>query len=38
MGSGGCRSAEYLRIGVPLNLVDFITVLFPLPWLWRLAG
>jgi di/tricarboxylate transporter len=36
MGPGGYRFIDYLRVGVPLTLVVFITVMVLLPILWPL--
>lgn len=37
MGPGGYRFADYLKVGVPLTLVVFVTVMALLPWLWPLT-
>jgi di/tricarboxylate transporter len=37
MGPGGYRFVDYLKIGVPLTLVIFVTVMFLLPIFWPLA-
>lgn len=37
MGPGGYRFVDYLKLGVPLTIVVFITVMLLLPWLWPLA-
>ena len=36
MGPGGYRFIDYLKVGVPLTIVVFITVMFLLPILWPL--
>ena len=36
MGPGGYRFVDYLKVGVPLTIVVFITVMFLLPILWPL--
>ena len=36
MGPGGYRFVDYLRLGVPLTLVVFVTTMILLPWLWPL--
>ncbi len=38
MGPGGYRFADYLKAGVPLTIVVFITVMVLLPILWPLAA
>jgi len=37
MGPGGYRFVDYLRVGVPLTIVVFITVMILLPILWPLT-
>jgi di/tricarboxylate transporter len=37
MGPGGYRFVDYIKVGVPLTIVVFITVMFLLPILWPLA-
>ena len=37
MGPGGYRFVDYLKIGVPLTLVIFVTVMFLLPIFWPLV-
>ena len=37
MGPGGYRFVDYLKVGVPLTIVVFITVMVLLPILWPLA-
>ncbi len=37
MGPGGYRFVDYLKVGVPLTIVVFITVMFLLPVLWPLV-
>lgn len=37
MGPGGYRFVDYLKVGVPLTIVVFITVMVLLPVLWPLA-
>lgn len=37
MGPGGYRFVDYLKVGVPLTLVVFVTVMAVLPWLWPLT-
>ena len=37
MGPGGYRFVDYIKVGVPLTIVVFITVMFLLPILWQLA-
>jgi len=37
MGPGGYRFVDYLKLGVPLTIVVFITVMVLLPILWPLA-
>ncbi|MDZ7644464.1 MAG: SLC13 family permease [Woeseiaceae bacterium] len=36
MGPGGYRFVDYLKVGVPLTIVVFITTMVLLPWLWPL--
>ena len=38
MGPGGYRFVDYLKVGVPLTIVVFITVMILLPILWPLAA
>jgi di/tricarboxylate transporter len=38
MGPGGYRFVDYLKVGVPLTIVVFITVMFLLPVLWPLQA
>jgi di/tricarboxylate transporter len=37
MGPGGYRFIDYLKVGVPLTIVVFITVMFLLPIMWPLV-
>lgn len=37
MGPGGYRFVDYLKVGVPLTILVFITVMLVLPLLWPLA-
>ena len=37
MGPGGYKFADYIRLGLPLTIVVFITVMFMLPLLWPLS-
>ena len=37
MGPGGYRFVDYIKVGVPLTIVVFITVMIVLPLLWPLA-
>lgn len=37
MGPGGYRFVDYLKVGVPLTIIVFITVMFLLPLLWPLT-
>jgi len=37
MGPGGYRFVDYLKVGVPLTIVVFVTVMILLPILWPLA-
>jgi len=37
MGPGGYRFVDYIKVGVPLTIVVFITVMFLLPVLWPLS-
>jgi di/tricarboxylate transporter len=37
MGPGGYRFVDYLKIGIPLTLVIFVTVMFLLPIFWPLV-
>ena len=37
MGPGGYKFADYLKLGLPLTLVVFVTVMVLLPILWPLA-
>ena len=37
MGPGGYRFVDYIKVGVPLTIVVFITVMFLLPILWPLT-
>lgn len=36
MGPGGYRFRDFLRVGLPLTLLLFVTVLGVLPWFWPL--
>ena len=38
MGPGGYRFVDYLKIGVPLTLVVFVTVMLVLPMFWPLGN
>jgi di/tricarboxylate transporter len=38
MGPGGYRFVDYIKVGVPLTIVVFITVMFLLPILWPLTA
>ncbi|MDG2288474.1 MAG: SLC13 family permease [Woeseiaceae bacterium] len=38
MGPGGYRFVDYLKVGVPLTIVVFITVMFFLPIFWPLQA
>jgi len=38
MGPGGYRFVDYLKVGVPLTIVVFITVMVLLPMLWPLQA
>ena len=38
MGPGGYRFVDYLKVGVPLTIVVFITVMFLLPIMWPLQA
>jgi di/tricarboxylate transporter len=38
MGPGGYRFVDYLKVGVPLTIVVFITVMFLLPMMWPLQA
>jgi len=38
MGPGGYRFIDYLKVGVPLTIVVFITVMVLLPILWPLQA
>jgi di/tricarboxylate transporter len=37
MGPGGYRFVDYIKIGVPLTLIIFVTVMFLLPLFWPIA-
>jgi di/tricarboxylate transporter len=37
MGPGGYRFTDYLKLGVPLTLIVFFTVIVVLPWVWPLV-
>ena len=37
MGPGGYRFMDYIKLGVPLTIVVFVTVMFLLPILWPLS-
>jgi di/tricarboxylate transporter len=37
MGPGGYRFIDYLKVGVPLTIVVFITVMILLPIIWPLV-
>jgi di/tricarboxylate transporter len=37
MGPGGYRFVDYIKIGVPLTIVVFVTVMVLLPILWPLT-
>jgi di/tricarboxylate transporter len=36
MGPGGYRFVDYIKVGVPLTIVVFVTVMFLLPVFWPL--
>lgn len=36
MGPGGYTFADYLRLGIPVTLLTFVTVMLVLPWVWPL--
>jgi len=38
MGPGGYRFVDYIKVGVPLTIVVFVTVMFLLPILWPLTA
>ena len=38
MGPGGYRFIDYLKVGVPLTIVVFITVMALLPVIWPLQA
>ena len=38
MGPGGYRFVDYLKVGVPLTIVVFITVMVLLPIFWPLQA
>ena len=38
MGPGGYRFIDYLKVGVPLTIVVFVTVMVLLPILWPLQA
>jgi di/tricarboxylate transporter len=38
MGPGGYRFVDYIKVGVPLTIVVFITVMLLLPRLWPLVS
>jgi di/tricarboxylate transporter len=38
MGPGGYRFIDYLKLGVPLTIIVFITVMVLLPILWPLQA
>jgi di/tricarboxylate transporter len=38
MGPGGYRFVDYLKVGVPLTIIVFITVMILLPILWPLTA
>jgi di/tricarboxylate transporter len=38
MGPGGYRFADYLKVGLPLTIVVFVTVMLLLPFLWPLEA
>ena len=37
MGPGGYRFVDYIKVGVPLTIIVFITVMVLLPMLWPLV-
>jgi di/tricarboxylate transporter len=37
MGPGGYRFIDYIKVGVPLTIIVFITVMVILPMLWPLV-
>ena len=37
MGPGGYRFADYIKLGVPLTLIVFVTVMFLLPLFWPIV-
>ena len=38
MGPGGYRFADYLKLGLPLTVVVFVTVMLLLPLVWPLTA
>ena len=36
MGPGGYKFRDYLRIGLPLNILMWITASVAIPWIWPL--
>jgi len=38
MGPGGYRFADYIKLGVPLTIVVFLTVMFLLPIFWPITA
>jgi di/tricarboxylate transporter len=37
MGPGGYRFRDFLRVGLPMTVLLFLTVLIVLPWFWPLG-
>lgn len=38
MGPGGYRFTDYAKVGLPLTIVVFLTVMAVMPWLWPLVS
>lgn len=38
MGPGGYRFTDYAKVGLPLTIVVFLTVMTVMPWLWPLVS
>jgi di/tricarboxylate transporter len=37
MGPGGYRFSDYLRVGLPLSLLMWLTATICIPWFWPLT-
>jgi di/tricarboxylate transporter len=35
-GPGGYKFTDFLRVGIPLNIICFVTACLLIPWIWPL--